>query len=57
MLVTALEPRVGYDVAAKIAKHAFENGTSLRDSAAALGALDADEADRLLRPEAMVRPR
>ncbi|HSD34854.1 MAG TPA: class II fumarate hydratase [Alphaproteobacteria bacterium] len=58
MLVTALAPRIGYDAAAKIARKAHAEGTSLREAAAALGLIDADEFDRLVRPEAMVgRPR
>ena len=58
MLVTALAPRIGYDDAAKIARKAHAEGTSLREAAAALGLIDADEFDRLVRPEAMVgRPR
>jgi fumarate hydratase class II len=58
MLVTALAPRIGYDAAAKIARKAHAEGTSLREAAAALGLIDPDEFDRLVRPEAMVeRPR
>jgi fumarate hydratase class II len=57
MLVTALTPTLGYDRAAKIAKHAHEHGTSLRESAIALGILDGEAMDRLLRPEEMTRPR
>jgi fumarate hydratase class II len=58
MLVTALAPRIGYDAAAKIARKAHADGTSLREAAAALGLIDADEFDRLVRPEAMLgRPR
>jgi fumarate hydratase class II len=55
MLVTALSPHVGYDLAAKIAKHAHEHGTTLRDAALALGVAAADF-DRWVRPEAMVGP-
>ena len=54
MLVTALAPRIGYDAAAKIARKAHAEGTSLRAAAAALGRIDADEFDRLVRPETMV---
>jgi fumarate hydratase class II len=57
MLVTALAPRIGYDAAAKIAKHAHLHGTTLRDAALALGLLEAAELDRLLRPEDMTGPR
>ena len=54
MLVTALAPKIGYDAAAKIAKTAHKNGTTLREEALASGAIDASEFDRLMRPETMV---
>ena len=53
MLVTALVPEIGYDAAAKIAKHAHEQGLTLREAALALGLVDAATFDRLVRPEAM----
>jgi fumarate hydratase class II len=56
MLVTALAPHIGYDRAAAIAKHAHKSGTTLRDAALALGHVTADEFDRLVRPERMVKP-
>ena len=56
MLVTALAPEIGYDNAAKIAKHAHQKGLSLREAGLALGLVDAATFDRLVRPEAMVRP-
>ena len=56
MLVTALTPHVGYDVAAKIAQHAHRHGTSLRDAALALGSVSGEDFDRWVRPEAMVGP-
>jgi fumarate hydratase class II len=56
MLVTALAPHVGYDVAAKIARHAHLQHTSLRDAALALGVLAGEDFDRLVRPEEMVGP-
>jgi fumarate hydratase class II len=56
MLVTALTPRIGYDAAAKLAKHAHEHDISLRDAAEALGILSGDEFDRLVQPEAMAHP-
>ena len=56
MLVTALTPRIGYDKAAKIAKTAHANGTTLREEAIRLGYLTGDEFDRLVRPERMTRP-
>ena len=54
MLVTALAPAIGYDAAAAIAKKAHAEGTTLREAALALGAIDASEFDRLVRPEAML---
>jgi fumarate hydratase class II len=57
MLVTALSPRIGYDNAARIAKAAHANGTSLRQEAIRLGFVTAAEFDRLIRPQFMTRPR
>jgi fumarate hydratase, class II len=54
MLVTALNPRIGYDNAAKIAKHAHTGGKTLRESAVELGLLSGEEFDQLVRPEKMV---
>jgi fumarate hydratase class II len=56
MLVTALAPKIGYDKAAKIAKAAHENGTTLREEAIRLGYVTGKEFDRLVRPEKMIRP-
>ncbi len=56
MLVTALAPKIGYDKAAKIAKAAHANGTTLREEAVGGGHVTAAEFDRLVRPEKMVRP-
>jgi fumarate hydratase class II len=56
MLVTALTPRIGYDAAAKVARKAHAEKTTLREAAAALGVLEAEEFDRLVRPEAMISP-
>jgi fumarate hydratase class II len=56
MLVTALNPHIGYDKAALIAKHAHAKGISLRQAAIELGILDGDTFDRLVRPEAMLGP-
>jgi len=53
MLVTALAPHIGYDKAAKIARAAHANGTTLREEAARLGYVSADEFDRLVRPRTM----
>jgi len=54
MLVTALNPHIGYDNAARIAKKAHAEGTTLRDAAVALGILSAERFDELMRPEDMV---
>ena len=53
MLVTALAPEIGYDNAAKIAKHAHAEGLTLREAGLALGLVDADTFDRVVRPETM----
>lgn len=53
MLVTALNTKIGYEKAAKIAKTAHENGTTLKEEAVNLGYLTADEFDAWVRPEAM----
>ncbi|QLY26637.1 class II fumarate hydratase [Bdellovibrio sp. KM01] len=54
MLVTALNPKIGYDNSAKIAKTAHKNGTTLREEAINLGLLSGEEFDKLVRPEDMV---
>jgi fumarate hydratase class II len=54
MLVTALAPEIGYDNAAKIAKHAHHEGLTLREAGHALGLVDDATFDRLVRPETMV---
>ena len=56
MLVTALAPKIGYERAAKIAKAAHANGTTLREEAIRLGYVSAAEFDRVVRPEKMIRP-
>ena len=54
MLVTALNTKIGYEKAAKIAKTAHENGTTLKQEAVNLGYLTAEEFDEWVRPETMV---
>ena len=54
MLVTALNPHIGYDKAAQIAKAAYQNGTTLREEALRLGYITAEEFDRIVRPEDML---
>ncbi len=56
MLVTALAPHIGYDSAAKVAKHAHAHGTTLRDAALALGLVTDEQFDAWVRPEEMVGP-
>ncbi|RLL64313.1 class II fumarate hydratase [Paenirhodobacter hankyongi] len=57
MLVTALAPTIGYDAATKVAKTAHKNGTNLRDEAIALGYVDGETFDRIVRPEDMIGPK
>jgi fumarate hydratase class II len=57
MLVTALNPKIGYDNAAKVAKKAHAEGTTLKAAALALGLLTEAEFDELVRPEKMLGPR
>ncbi|MFZ5471859.1 MAG: class II fumarate hydratase [Myxococcota bacterium] len=54
MLVTALNPHIGYDNAAKIAKKAHKEGTTLKEAAIALGLVTAEQFDQWVRPEKMV---
>jgi fumarate hydratase class II len=56
MLVTALAPTIGYDKATTVAKTAHRNGTTLREEAIALGFVDAETFDRVVRPEDMIAP-
>jgi fumarate hydratase, class II len=56
MLVTVLVPLVGYDIAAKVARKAHLEGTSLRAAALALGALTEEQFDQVVRPENMTHP-
>lgn len=56
MLVTALNPHIGYDKAAKIAKHAHETGTTLKQAAADLNILDPDDFNSLVDPSKMTGP-
>ncbi|MGD9562188.1 MAG: class II fumarate hydratase [Pyrinomonadaceae bacterium] len=56
MLVTALNQHIGYDSAAKIAKHAHKKGTSLKEAAVELELLTAETFDELVKPEEMTHP-
>ncbi len=57
MLVTALNPYIGYDNAAKVAKKAFAERKTLREAAIELGLLTGEQFDRIVRPEQMLGPR
>jgi fumarate hydratase class II len=56
MLVTALNPHIGYDNAAKIAKTAYQNGTTLKEEAVNLGLMSASDFDKNVKPETMIGP-
>ena len=56
MLVTALNPHIGYDKAAKVAKKAYTENLSLREAIVELGYMGAEEFDELVQPEKMIRP-
>jgi len=56
MLVTALNPIIGYDKAGEVAKKAHSDGTTLREAVVALGYLSGEEFDRTVRPEDMTHP-
>lgn len=57
MLVTALAPEIGYDNATTVAKTAHKNGTTLKEEAIALGFVDEETFDRVVRPEQMIGPK
>lgn len=57
MLVTALNRHIGYDNAAKIAKKAHKEGTTLKEAAVALGLITAERFDEVVRPEEMIGPK
>ncbi|HHO65022.1 MAG TPA: class II fumarate hydratase [Epsilonproteobacteria bacterium] len=57
MLVTALNPYIGYENAAKIAKTAHANGTTLKEEAVALGLMSAEDFDKNVKPEEMTAPK
>jgi fumarate hydratase class II len=56
MLVTILNPHIGYDNAAKVAKKAHAEGTTLKEACVALGLLSAADFDRLVKPDTMIAP-
>ncbi len=55
MLVTCLNPKIGYDMASKVAKNAHKKGTTLKESALELNALTEEEFDTLVKPELKIR--
>ena len=56
MLVTALNTKIGYDKAAKIAKKAFKDGTTLKEAALALGLVSGFDFDTIVNPREMIGP-
>jgi len=56
MLVTALNPHIGYDKAAEVAKKAYKDNLSLREAIIDLGYMSGEEFDQLVQPEKMIRP-
>ena len=56
MLVTALNPHIGYDKAAQIAKKAYAENSTLKEAGVALGLLSEEEFDRWVDPKAMLGP-
>ena len=56
MLVTALNPHIGYDKAAEVAKKAYENNTSLREAIIDLGYMSGEDFDELVDPQKMIKP-
>ena len=56
MLVTCLNPKIGYDMASKVAKNAHKKGLTLKQSAMELQALSEEDFDNLVKPELMVYP-
>jgi len=57
MLVTCLNPVIGYDMASKVAKNAHKKGLTLKQSAMELKALSEEEFDKYVRPELMIAPK
>jgi len=56
MLVTALAPKIGYDNAAKIAKHALKNGSLLKAEAIKSGLINEKDYDKIVDPKKMIYP-
>ena len=56
MLVTTLNPHIGYDKAAEVAEKAYKDNLSLREAIIDLGYMSGEEFDQLVQPEKMIRP-
>jgi len=56
MLVTALSPKIGYDNAAKIAKRAYKNGTTLKEESVKSELITEKEYDKIVNPKKMIKP-
>lgn len=56
MLVTCLQPHIGYDMASKVAHHAHKKKMTLKEAALELNALSAEEFDQYVKPELMIQP-
>jgi fumarate hydratase class II len=56
MLVTALAPKIGYDNAAKIAKKAHKNGTTLKEESIKSGLISEKEYEKIVNPKKMISP-
>jgi fumarate hydratase class II len=56
MLVTCLNPKIGYDAASKVAKNAHKKGITLRESALELKVISPEDFDRFVKPEKMINP-
>jgi fumarate hydratase class II len=56
MLVTCLNPKIGYDMASKVAKNAHKKGLTLKESAMELKAISEEDFDKYVRPELMIGP-
>ena len=57
MLVTALNPHIGYDKASEVAKKAYQDQSTLREAIMELGYMSGEEFDRLVQPDKMIQPR
>ena len=57
MLVTALNPHIGYDKASEVAKKAFKDNSTLREAISELGYMTGDEFDELVNPADMIQPK